>query len=71
PILKRNFTLLSHALNLPKKEILKEISEGLSSRSKVFSYQDSPKIDALNLNKNKLKILFILETSKINKTYPI
>ncbi|AFH99016.1 lipopolysaccharide heptosyltransferase-1 [Helicobacter pylori Shi169] len=67
PILKRNFTLLSHALNLPKKEI----SEGLSSRSKVFSYQDSPKIDALNLNKNKLKILFVLETSKLNKTYPI
>ncbi len=67
PILKRNFTLLSHALNLPKKEI----SESLSSRSKVFSYQDSPKIDALNLNKNKLKILFVLETSKINKTYPI
>ncbi|GAA8150530.1 lipopolysaccharide heptosyltransferase I [Helicobacter pylori] len=67
PVLKRNFTLLSHALNLPKKEI----SEGLSSRAKVFSYQDSPKIDALNLNKNKLKILFVLETSKINKTYPI
>ncbi|GAA7283789.1 lipopolysaccharide heptosyltransferase I [Helicobacter pylori] len=67
PILKRNFTLLSHALNLPKKEI----SEGLSSRSKVFSYQDSPKIDALNLNQNKPKILFVLETSKINKTYPI
>lgn len=66
-VLKRNFTLLSHALNLPKKEI----SESLSSRSKVFSYQDSPKIDALNLNKNKLKILFVLETSKINKTYPI
>lgn len=66
-ILKRNFTLLSHALNLPKKEI----SEGLRSRSKVFSYQDSPKIDALNLNKNKPKILFVLETSKINKTYPI
>ncbi|GAA9193794.1 lipopolysaccharide heptosyltransferase I [Helicobacter pylori] len=66
-VLKRNFTLLSHALNLPKKEI----SEGLSSRSKVFSYQDSPKIDALNLNKNKPKILFVLETSKINKTYPI
>ncbi|GHP30337.1 lipopolysaccharide heptosyltransferase I [Helicobacter pylori] len=66
-ILKRNFTLLSHALNLPKKEI----SGGLSSRSKVFSYQDSPKIDALNLNKNKPKILFVLETSKINKTYPI
>ncbi len=67
PVLKRNFTLFSHALNLPKKEI----SESLSSRSKVFSYQDSPKIDALNLNKNKLKILFVLETSKINKTYPI
>ncbi|WP_231263797.1 lipopolysaccharide heptosyltransferase I [Helicobacter pylori] len=67
PVLKRNFTLLFHALNLPKKEIL----EGLSSRSKVFSYQDSPKIDALNLNKNKPKILFVLETSKINKTYPI
>ncbi len=67
PILKRNFTLLSHALNLPKTEI----SEGLRSRSKVFSYQDSPKIDALNLNKNKPKILFVLETSKINKTYPI
>ncbi|GAA9073335.1 lipopolysaccharide heptosyltransferase I [Helicobacter pylori] len=67
PVLKRNFTLLSHALNLPKKEI----SEGLRSRSKVFSYQDSPKIDALNLNENKLKILFVLETSKINKTYPI
>ncbi|MGL2501008.1 lipopolysaccharide heptosyltransferase I [Helicobacter pylori] len=67
PVLKRNFTLLSHALNLPKNEI----SESLSSRSKVFSYQDSPKIDALNLNKNKLKILFVLETSKINKTYPI
>ncbi|GAA8287106.1 lipopolysaccharide heptosyltransferase I [Helicobacter pylori] len=66
PILKRNFTLLSHALNLPKNEI----SEGLSSRSKVFSYQDSPKIDALNLNQNKLKILFVLETSKVNKTYP-
>ncbi|GAA8317216.1 lipopolysaccharide heptosyltransferase I [Helicobacter pylori] len=66
-VLKRNFTLLSHALNLPQKEI----SEGLSSRSKVFSYQDSLKIDALNLNKNKLKILFVLETSKINKTYPI
>ncbi len=67
PVLKRNFTLLSHALNLPQKEI----SEGLSSRSKVFSYQDSLKIDALNLDKNKLKILFVLETSKINKTYPI
>ncbi|GAA7332166.1 lipopolysaccharide heptosyltransferase I [Helicobacter pylori] len=67
PVLKRNFTLLSHALNLPKKEI----SEGLRFRSKVFSYQDSPKIDALNLNKNKPKILFVLETSKINKTYPI
>ncbi|UOS53352.1 lipopolysaccharide heptosyltransferase I [Helicobacter pylori] len=66
-VLKRNFTLLSHALNLPKKEI----SEGLRSRSKVFSYQDSPKIDALNLNENKPKILFVLETSKINKTYPI
>ncbi|GAA7599459.1 lipopolysaccharide heptosyltransferase I [Helicobacter pylori] len=66
PILKRNFTLLSHALNLPKKEI----SEGLSSRAKVFSYQDSPKIDALNLNQNKPKILFVLETSKVNKTYP-
>ncbi|AFX90693.1 lipopolysaccharide heptosyltransferase-1 [Helicobacter pylori Aklavik117] len=69
PVLKRNFMLLSHALNLPQKEISEEIS--LSSRSKVFSYQDSPKIDALNLNKNKLKILFVLETSKINKTYPI
>ncbi|WQR93723.1 lipopolysaccharide heptosyltransferase I [Helicobacter pylori] len=67
PVLKRNFTLLSHALNLPKKEI----SESLSSRSKVFSYQDSPKVDALNLNENKLKILFVLETSKLNKTYPI
>ncbi|GHQ29089.1 lipopolysaccharide heptosyltransferase I [Helicobacter pylori] len=67
PVLKRNFTLLSHALNLPKKEI----SEGLRSRSKVFSYQDSPKIDALNLNQNKPKILFVLETSKVNKTYPI
>ncbi|GAA7469684.1 lipopolysaccharide heptosyltransferase I [Helicobacter pylori] len=67
PILKRNFTLLSHALNLPKKEI----SEGLSSRAKVFSYQPSLKIDALNLNQNKPKILFVLETSKINKTYPI
>ncbi len=66
-VLKRNFTLLFHALNLPQKEI----SEGLNSRSKVFSYQDSPKIDALNLNKNKPKILFVLETSKINKTYPI
>ncbi|WP_187881911.1 lipopolysaccharide heptosyltransferase I [Helicobacter pylori] len=66
PILKRNFTLLSQALNLPKNEI----SEGLSSRFKVFSYQDSPKIDALNLNQNKPKILFVLETSKINKTYP-
>ncbi|WJI95193.1 lipopolysaccharide heptosyltransferase I [Helicobacter pylori] len=67
PILKRNSTLLSQALNLPKKEI----SEGLSSRFKVFSYQDSPKINALNLNQNKPKILFVLETSKINKTYPI
>ncbi|RVY87302.1 lipopolysaccharide heptosyltransferase I [Helicobacter pylori] len=66
PILKRNFTLLSHALNLPKNEI----SEGLSSRFKVFSYQDSPKINALNLNQNKPKILFVLETSQINKTYP-
>ncbi|GAA8256649.1 lipopolysaccharide heptosyltransferase I [Helicobacter pylori] len=66
PILKRNFTLLSHALNLPKNEI----SESLSSRAKVFSYQDSPKINALNLNQNKPKILFVLETSKINKTYP-
>ncbi len=66
PILKRNFTLLFHALNLPKNEI----SESLSSRFKVFSYQDSPKIDALNLNQNKPKILFVLETSKINKTYP-
>ncbi|GAA9989267.1 lipopolysaccharide heptosyltransferase I [Helicobacter pylori] len=66
-VLKRNFTLLSCALNLPQKEI----SEGLNSRSKVFSYQDSPKIDALSLNKNKPKILFVLETSKINKTYPI
>ncbi|WQZ74931.1 lipopolysaccharide heptosyltransferase I [Helicobacter pylori] len=66
PILKRNFTLLSQALNLPKNEI----SESLSSRSKVFFYQDSPKIDALNLNQNKPKILFVLETSKINKTYP-
>ncbi|MCH4598150.1 lipopolysaccharide heptosyltransferase I [Helicobacter pylori] len=66
PVLKRNFTLLSHALNLPQKEI----SEGLSSRSKVFSYQPSLKIDALNLNQNKLKILFVLETSKVNKTYP-
>ncbi|UOS12683.1 lipopolysaccharide heptosyltransferase I [Helicobacter pylori] len=67
PVLKRNFTLLSHALNLPQKEI----SESLNSRSKVFSYQDSLKIDALNLNENKPKILFVLETSKINKTYPI
>ncbi|RVZ98379.1 lipopolysaccharide heptosyltransferase I [Helicobacter pylori] len=66
PILKRNFTLLSQALNLPKNEI----SEGLSFRAKAFSYQDSPKINALNLNENKLKILFVLETSKINKTYP-
>ncbi|WRC19610.1 lipopolysaccharide heptosyltransferase I [Helicobacter pylori] len=66
PVLKRNFMLLFHALNLPQKEI----SESLNSRSKVFSYQDSPKIDALNLNENKLKILFVLETSKINKTYP-
>ncbi len=67
PVLKRNFTLLSQALNLPKEEI----SQSLSSRFKVFSYQDSPKIDALNLNQNKPKILFVLETSKINKTYPI
>ncbi len=66
PILKRNFTLLFHALNLPKNEI----SESLSFRAKVFSYQDSPKIDALNWNQNKPKILFVLETSKINKTYP-
>ncbi len=66
-ILKRNFTLISQALNLPKKEI----SESLISRSKVFSYQNSPKINALNLNENKPKILFVLETSKINKTYPI
>ncbi len=66
PILKRNFTLLSHALNLPKEEI----SQSLNSRFKVFSYQDSPKINALNLNQNKPKILFVLETSKINKTYP-
>ncbi len=67
PILKRNFTLISQALNLPKKEI----SESLISRSKVFSYQDSSQINALNLNENKPKILFVLETSKINKTYPI
>ncbi|RVY42918.1 lipopolysaccharide heptosyltransferase I [Helicobacter pylori] len=67
PILKRNFTLLSQALNLPKNEI----SESLSFRAKAFSYQDSPKINALNLNQNKPKILFVLETSKINKTYPI
>ncbi|GAA8859668.1 lipopolysaccharide heptosyltransferase I [Helicobacter pylori] len=67
PILKRNFMLLSQALSLPKEEI----SQGLSSRAKVFSYQDSPKINALNLNQNKPKILFVLETSKINKTYPI
>ncbi len=66
PILKRNFTLLSQALNLPKNEI----SESLSSRAKVFYYQDSPKINALNLNKNKPKILFVLETSQINKNYP-
>ncbi|WQZ70648.1 lipopolysaccharide heptosyltransferase I [Helicobacter pylori] len=66
PILKRNFTLLFHALNLPKNEI----SESLSFRAKAFSYQDSPKINALNLNENKPKILFVLETSKINKTYP-
>ncbi|MGL2624510.1 lipopolysaccharide heptosyltransferase I [Helicobacter pylori] len=66
PILKRNSTLLSQALNLPKKEI----SQGLNSRAKAFSYQDSPKINALNLNQNKPKILFVLETSKINKTYP-
>ncbi|MGL2737209.1 lipopolysaccharide heptosyltransferase I [Helicobacter pylori] len=66
PILKRNSTLLSQALNLPKKEI----SQGLSSRAKAFSYQPSPKINALNLNENKPKILFVLETSKINKTYP-
>ncbi|GAA7503312.1 lipopolysaccharide heptosyltransferase I [Helicobacter pylori] len=66
PILKRNFMLLSQALNLPKEEI----SQSLSSRFKVFSYQDSPKINALNLNQNKPKILFVLETSKINKTYP-
>ncbi|GAA9581450.1 lipopolysaccharide heptosyltransferase I [Helicobacter pylori] len=66
-VLKRNFMLLSQALNLPKEEI----SQSLSSRFKVFSYQDSPKIDALNLNQNKPKILFVLETSKINKTYPI
>ncbi|GAA7468999.1 lipopolysaccharide heptosyltransferase I [Helicobacter pylori] len=66
PVLKRNFTLLFHAINLPKKDI----SESLSSRSKVFSYQDSPKINALNLNQNKPKILFVLETSKVNKTYP-
>ncbi|WRF69048.1 lipopolysaccharide heptosyltransferase I [Helicobacter pylori] len=66
PILKRNFTLLSQALNLPKEEI----SQSLSSRFKVFSYQDSPKINALNWNQNKPKILFVLETSKINKTYP-
>ncbi|ADU84307.1 lipopolysaccharide heptosyltransferase I [Helicobacter pylori] len=67
PILKRNFTLISQALNLPKKEI----SQSLTSRSKVFSYQDSSQINALNLNENKPKILFVLETSKINKTYPI
>ncbi|MBH0255933.1 lipopolysaccharide heptosyltransferase I [Helicobacter pylori] len=67
PILKRNSTLLSQALNLPKEEI----SQGLSSRAKAFSYQPSPKINALNLNENKPKILFVLETSKINKTYPI
>ncbi|WP_033744759.1 lipopolysaccharide heptosyltransferase I [Helicobacter pylori] len=67
PILKRNFTLISQALNLPKKEI----SQSLTSRSKVFSYQDSLQINALNLNENKPKILFVLETSKINKTYPI
>ncbi|GAA8153335.1 lipopolysaccharide heptosyltransferase I [Helicobacter pylori] len=66
PILKRNFMLLSQALNLPKEEI----SQSLSSRFKVFSYQDSPKINALNLNQNKPKILFVLETSQINKTYP-
>ncbi|WRG04404.1 lipopolysaccharide heptosyltransferase I [Helicobacter pylori] len=66
PVLKRNFTLLFQALNLPKNEI----SESLSSRAKVFSYQDSPKINALNWNQNKPKILFVLETSKINKTYP-
>ncbi|WP_033772231.1 lipopolysaccharide heptosyltransferase I [Helicobacter pylori] len=67
PILKRNFTLISQALNLPRKEI----SQSLNSRSKVFSYQDSSQINALNLNQNKPKILFVLETSKINKTYPI
>ncbi|WQU97036.1 lipopolysaccharide heptosyltransferase I [Helicobacter pylori] len=67
PILKRNFTLISQALNLPKEEI----SQSLISRSKVFSYQDSSQINALNLNENKPKILFVLETSKTNKTYPI
>ncbi|WP_104744881.1 lipopolysaccharide heptosyltransferase I [Helicobacter acinonychis] len=67
PILKRNFTLISQALNLPKKEI----SESLISRAKVFSYQNSSQINALNLNENKPKILFVLETSKTNKTYPI
>ncbi|STP03939.1 lipopolysaccharide heptosyltransferase I [Helicobacter acinonychis] len=66
-ILKRNFTLISQALNLPKKEI----SESLTSRAKVFSYQNSSQINALNLNENKPKILFVLETSKTNKTYPI
>ncbi|WP_033619245.1 lipopolysaccharide heptosyltransferase I [Helicobacter pylori] len=67
PVLKRNFTLISQALNLPKEEI----SQSLTSRSKVFSYQDSSQINALNLNESKPKILFVLETSKINKTYPI
>ncbi|WP_104747683.1 lipopolysaccharide heptosyltransferase I [Helicobacter cetorum] len=66
PILKRNFTLISQALNLKI-----EMKESLLTRAKVFSYSNSLQINELNLNENKPKILFVLETSKINKTYPL
>ncbi|AFI05484.1 lipopolysaccharide heptosyltransferase I [Helicobacter cetorum] len=66
-ILKRNFTLICQALDLPKIEI----RESLLNRAKVFSYQNSLQIKELNLNESKPKILFVLETSKVNKTYPL
>ncbi|WP_104761652.1 lipopolysaccharide heptosyltransferase I [Helicobacter cetorum] len=66
-ILKRNFTLISQALDLPKIEM----KESLFNRAKVFSYPNSLQIKELNLNESKPKILFVLETSKINKTYPL
>ncbi|CRF47579.1 Lipopolysaccharide heptosyltransferase I [Helicobacter heilmannii] len=67
-ILKRNEAILHHAFNLAFGA--KEWQNTLEQRERAFFCPKSPKLEPL-LNTPMPKVLFVLETSRVHKTYPL